>query len=218
MTNSAAKSNFSSAIPYVTPFLLFAFLTYCGPIFKVPLLILYPVKTVLVAACLIRFRRAYQTEILVRMDWIAALAGILVFAVWISLDGQYPQLDKAASLPFGHESVYKNPVFLFFRMTGAVLVVPVMEELFWRSFGQRFLTDFHFLKVPLGHFSWFSFIAVSLAFGFEHHEWLPGIIAGVAYALVLYRTGNLFSPILSHGITNLLLGIYVMVTEKWVFW
>jgi hypothetical protein len=205
-------------MPYVVPFVVFAVLTYCGPILGISLLILYPVKTLLTAACLLGLRRTFRPEIQVRMDWMAVLAGVLVFLAWVGLDGVYPQFDKAVALPADSESIYKNTVFLLFRLVGAVLVVPIMEELFWRSFALRFLTDFDFLKVPLGHFSWYSFVAISLAFGFEHHEWLPGVIAGAAYALVLYRTRNLFSSILSHGVTNLLLGIYVMVTGKWAFW
>ena len=63
-----------------------------------------------------------------------------------------------------------------------------------------------------------SFIVTAVAFGFEHHHWLPGIMAGVIYASLLYRTKNLFSPILSHMVTNLLLGVYVLMTEKWSFW
>jgi uncharacterized protein len=109
-------------------------------------------------------------------------------------------------------------VLIFFRMFGAVLVVPVMEEIFWRSFALRVLIDHDFKKVPVGRFTWFSFIAVSVAFGFAHHQWLPGIIAGLVYAAVLYRTKNLFSPILSHAVTNLLLGLYVLWSGEWHYW
>jgi CAAX prenyl protease-like protein len=104
------------------------------------------------------------------------------------------------------------------RLAGAVLVVPVMEELFWRSFAMRYLIDSRFREVPLGRFTWFSFTAVALAFGLEHHHWLPGIAAGIVYGLLLVRSGNLFTPILAHGVTNLALGLYVLVTRNWEFW
>jgi hypothetical protein len=105
-----------------------------------------------------------------------------------------------------------------FRLGGAALVVPVMEELFWRSFALRFLISSDFRSVPLGKFSWYSFIVVSILFGLEHHEWLSGMLAGMIYALVLYRTRNLFDPILAHAVTNLLLGVYVLTTGSWSFW
>jgi hypothetical protein len=93
-----------------------------------------------------------------------------------------------------------------------------MEELFWRSFLLRYAITSDFKSIPLGQFSWFSFIAISLLFGLEHHRWLVGIVAGMVYAGLLYRRKNLFDPIVSHAITNLLLGIYVVVTGKWSFW
>jgi hypothetical protein len=92
-----------------------------------------------------------------------------------------------------------------------------MEELFWRSFALRFVIDSKIRSVQLGTFTWFSFILVSLAFGFEHHRWLPGILAGMAYAALLYRTRNLFSPILAHAVTNFLLSIYVFGTAQWQY-
>jgi membrane protease YdiL (CAAX protease family) len=45
-----------------------------------------------------------------------------------------------------------------------------------------------------------------------------GIFAGMVYAGVLYRRRNLFDPILSHAITNFLLGLYVVSTHQWSFW
>jgi CAAX prenyl protease-like protein len=103
-------------------------------------------------------------------------------------------------------------------LIGATLIIPVVEELFWRSFALRFLIKPDFKSVTLGQFTWFSFLVVSIAFGFEHHRWLPGIVAGMVYAGVLYRSRNLFSPIQAHATTNFLLGIYVIATKQWHFW
>jgi len=93
-----------------------------------------------------------------------------------------------------------------------------MEELFWRSFALRFFIKSDFNSVPLGQFSWFSFIFISILFGIEHQRWLVGIFAGMVYSGVLYRSKNLFDPILSHTITNFLLGMYVLSTHQWSFW
>ncbi len=82
----------------------------------------------------------------------------------------------------------------------------------------RFAIKSDFKSIPLGQFSWFSFIFIAFLFGFEHYRWLPGIIAGMVYAGVLYRRKDLFESILSHATTNLLLGIYVLATHHWSFW
>ncbi|MGM0682289.1 MAG: CAAX prenyl protease-related protein [Thermodesulfobacteriota bacterium] len=205
-----------AAVPYILPFFIFALLTLLGPPLELSPLLVYPLKTVLTGGALLFFRKTLRKEITFRMDWPAVGAGILVFLIWIIPEGHYPQLGgPAASFnPAGGAFL----LYLVFHLLGSSLVVPVMEEVFWRSFALRFLIDNKFTAVPLGKFTWFSFILVSIAFGFEHHRWLPGIMAGLAYALVLYRTKNLFSPILAHGVTNFLLAVYVITTGSWHFW
>lgn len=214
------KENLKDYAPYVVPFGLFAFLTYALPLTKMPDIYLYPAKSVIILAVLLFFFKNLKKEIKFNFDLTAIGAGIAVFFIWIGLEGFYPLLGNDDSYnPFelvsSEASLY---VVIFFRFFGACLIVPVIEELFWRSFALRFLIDADIKKVPFGSFSWFSFICVSVAFGFEHFRWLPGIIAGIVYALVYYRTKNLFSPIVSHAVTNLLLGIYVFYSGAWEFW
>ena len=54
--------------------------------------------------------------------------------------------------------------------------------------------------------------------GFEHHRVIVGIIAGLLYNLLLIRQKKLKGVILAHGVTNLGLGIYVLLTGNWMFW
>ena len=104
------------------------------------------------------------------------------------------------------------------RLFGAVVIVPIMEELFWRSFLLRYLINTEFKQVTLGTFNWFSLIWTVLLFGLEHQRWLAGMAAGILYTLLLYRTKSLSACILAHAITNLALGIYVLVTQHWEYW
>lgn len=203
-------------VPYVVPFVLFGILTYIPPLFHISRGVIYPLKTVLVAACLIYFWGIYKHEISFSFSWLAVISGIVVFIIWVLSEGLYPQIGNSEFNPNSH--VNGAYLSIAFRMVGASLIVPVMEELFWRSFALRFTIRSDFQSVPLGQFSWFSFIFVSLLFGFEHHRWLAGIVAGIVYAVVLYRRRNLFDPIVSHAITNLLLGLYVISTGQWSFW
>jgi CAAX prenyl protease-like protein len=205
-------------VPYVLPFAIFALMTYAAHFSTLSKGLVYPATTALVGLSLLYFRDAYREEIRFSLDWFALLAGVFVFLIWVLPDGLYSQIGQTQFNPYEYADGQGVYVVIAFRMIGAVLVVPLMEELFWRSFALRFMIRSDFKSLPLGQFSWFSLIIVSLAFGFEHHHWLPGILAGLVYAGVLYRSKNLFSPILSHAITNLLLGIYVLSTEEWGFW
>ena len=213
-----ANPNQRAYIPYIVPFVLFAVCIYTAPLFFASQFLVYPVKTILVAASLIYFWNAYKQEIRFTFSWLAVISGVVVFFVWVLPEGLYPQIGHSEFNPYEQASGYGVYFLIAFRLVGASLIVPIMEELFWRSFALRFSIRSDFKSVPLGHFSWFSFILISLLFGFEHHRWLVGIFAGMVYAGVLYRRRNLFDPILSHAITNFLLGLYVVLTHQWSFW
>lgn len=204
--------------PYVAPFLCLLIFIYIAPLFPVSKGIIYPVQTIALASVLFYFRHAYLDEIKPFFDVPALLAGVVVFVLWVFPEGYYPLIGSSQFNPYEYASGWMAMVVIGFRLAGAVLVIPIMEELFWRSFAMRFLIQDDFKAVSLGSFTMKSFIVTAVAFGFEHHHWLPGIMAGVIYASLLYRTKNLFSPILSHMVTNLLLGVYVLMTEKWSFW
>ena len=212
--------SFKIYVPYVLPFAVFAFFTMLAPWLGEYQEFAYPLKTVLTAGLLIYLLPyVYKSEIRLSLDWLAIISGIFVFVIWVAMEGWYSQLGSSSAFNAYELSNNLTPQTLIaFRLAGTALIVPIVEELFWRSFALRFLINSEFARVPLGTFTWFSFIAVSVAFGFEHHRWLPGIIAGMVYALLLYKRKNLFSPILSHLVTNLALGIYVIYTDSWAFW
>ena len=205
-------------IPYIVPFALYAVCMYTAPLFNTSQFLVYPVKTILVAVSLIYFWNTYKQEIRFTFSWLPVISGVVVFFIWVLPEGLYPQIGHSEFNPFDQASGYGVYFLIVFRLVGASLIVPIMEELFWRSFALRFCIRSDFKSIPLGHFSWSSFILISLLFGFEHHRWLVGIFAGMIYAGVLYRRKNLFDPILSHAITNFLLGLYVILTHQWSFW
>lgn len=218
MINGTISYQKSSCIPYIFPFALFAVCIYVGLLFNISQRFMYPVKTVLVASSLIYFWNAYKQEIRFSFSWLPVISGILVFFIWVVFEGMYPQIGHSEFNPYDYASGYGVYFIITFRLIGATLVVPLMEELFWRSFALRFAIKSDFKSVPLGQFSWFSFIFISILFGLEHERWLVGIFAGMVYSGTLYRSKNLFDPILSHAITNFLLGMYVLLTHQWSFW
>jgi uncharacterized protein len=101
-----------------------------------------------------------------------------------------------------------------------VIVVPLIEEIFFRGFLLRYFIRDQFESVPIGAFSWTSFALVSVAFALVHttSDWGPALIAGATYNAVAYLTKNLTSCVLAHALTNLLLGIWIMKTGQFGFW
>ena len=185
---------------------------------------LYPVKTLAVAFLLYRYRREYRELSFRELKNLPAtcavfVAGLLVFALWIRMEWTFaavgrPQGFNPTLLPGAEVQL----IMTLFRVGGAVLVVPVMEELFWRSFLMRYMIDPDFDRVSLGNFTWLSFMVTVLLFGLEHHFILAGMMAGAIYSIILYKTRSLTQCVLAHSVTNLALALYVLASGKWYYW
>lgn len=185
---------------------------------------LYPVKALTVGFILYAFRK-YYLEInfndfrKLRITFLSILTGLVVFILWINMDWLLPFQNKPTGFDLTQFNTGPERIFMIIsRLFGAVIVVPIMEELFWRSFLIRYIIDQDFSSVPIGHFTLVSFSISTLLFGFEHHLILAGIMAGIAYNVLLYYTRSIAHCILAHALTNLLLGVYVMNTGAWQFW
>jgi CAAX prenyl protease-like protein len=111
-----------------------------------------------------------------------------------------------------------NVPLALLRLAGAALVVPVMEELFWRSFVMRWIDKPAFLALSPAAVSLKALLLSSAVFGFEHHLWFAGIVAGLAYGWLYRVSANLWVPVIAHAVTNGLLGIWVLSTQSWQFW
>jgi CAAX prenyl protease-like protein len=90
------------------------------------------------------------------------------------------------------------------------IVVPPLEEVFYRSFGYRYLIKYDFQKVPLNQFDGIAFTMVPVVFGLLHPQWLAGIMCGFAYQWLVLRKNRLGDAMTAHAITNFLLGVYVV--------
>jgi CAAX prenyl protease-like protein len=183
---------------------------------------LYAAQIAIVAAMLAWFWPAYSELRGVSgtgaRAWLAGLAvGAIVFVLWINLDFEWAQLGSGRGVAGELADGDRRGAGLLLRFCGAVLVVPVMEELFWRSFLTRWLDRTDFLAVDPKSVSWRSILIASAVFGAEHHLWLAGIVAGLAYGWLYRRTGSLWAVVLAHALTNALLEAWVHRTGSWHF-
>jgi CAAX prenyl protease-like protein len=182
---------------------------------------LYPIKVVAVAAVLAFFWKHYEElrmPVNASMLVQSVLVGLVVFVLWINLDQGWLDLGGGPGydprLPDGS----LNWTLVVFRLAGAALVVPVMEELFWRSFLMRWIDRHDFLGLPVAQASVKAVLVSSVLFGLEHTLWFAGILAGLAYALLYRKQGSLWAPIVAHATTNFTLGIWVLYAGAWQFW
>ncbi|MDA3902190.1 MAG: CAAX prenyl protease-related protein, partial [Desulfuromusa sp.] len=167
------------------------------------MLYLYPLKTVLVTGLLLFFWRKYSelhfADFKNLTHTIASiLLGLLVFILWINMDWGFATLGESKGFdPFLIDNDTTRNLLIFSRLFGAALLVPVMEELFWRSFMLRYVITADFSSVRIGTYTLTSFLICAVLFGLEHNLILAGIMAGVAYSLLLYWTKSIYQCILA---------------------
>jgi CAAX prenyl protease-like protein len=151
--------------------------------------------------------------------WLAAIVvGLAVFALWITLDRGWAVMSESSS---GFDPTRNGHIdwpLALTRLAGLGLVVPVMEELFWRSFLLRWLVRQDFLGVEPRRVHLRAFLVSTAIFAVEHNQWLAGAIAGAAYAWLYMRSGNLWVTVVAHAVTNCTLGLWIISTENWQFW
>ncbi|AEH44713.1 CAAX prenyl protease-related protein [Thermodesulfatator indicus DSM 15286] len=211
-------------IYYILPFALFLVLTFVGSYLPSKYYFyLYILKTFSVGFLLFYWRKNFvelYSRINSREILLALISGVFVLVCWVGGEGIFPTIGTPKAIsPFAEtSSLWISWTFIGIRLIGAAIMVPVLEELFWRSFLMRYLIDKDFYKVPLGAYTHFSFWTAATLFALEHFRVLPGFLAGVIYGGLLCYSKNIWVPILSHAITNLGLGLYVLITGKWIFW
>ena len=154
---------------------------------------------------------------------VAVAIGVAVTLGWVGADGYYPVWGDIGARA-AYDPTILTPAsrvaFLAVRFFGLVLVVPLFEELFWRSFVVRWIIDpDHFERVPIGRITLATAAITAGLFALEHPaEWLPALLTGFAWAWLLRWSKSVSACVVSHAVANLGLGIYVMATGEWKFW
>jgi CAAX prenyl protease-like protein len=185
---------------------------------------IYALTLVAVGGMLLRFRGEYgeldrQNLPSARETLLAIGVGLLVFVLWINLDRPGLRLGQPTAnfLPIDAQGQLEWPLIAV-RWAGAALLVPVMEELFWRSFLMRWIDRAQFEALPPQQVSMKAIVLSTFVFMLVHTLWLAAILAGLAYAWLFVRTGKLWVPVIAHGVTNGVLGIWVVASGHWEFW
>jgi uncharacterized protein len=149
----------------------------------------------------------------------AVAVGLAVFGLWIVLDDPWMLLgEPTASFVPTNAAGQIDWVLVAFRLFGAAIVVPVMEELFWRSFLMRWIEHPTFEGVDPQRVGMKALVLSTFVFTLAHTQWLAAVIAGLAYAVLYARTGRLWVPVIAHAVTNAALGLWVVKTGQWQFW
>lgn len=151
--------------------------------------------------------------------WLAAVAcGLAVFVAWTLLDHDVIVATRSPGFAPVLADGRIDWRLALLRLAGFALVVPVMEELFWRSFLLRWLEQHDFLSFSPSRIGLRAVLITSVLFALEHNQWLAGALASIVYSALYIRSGNLWVPVAAHALTNLVLGGWIIRTGNWHFW
>lgn len=177
----------------------------------------YPLRVIAGVGLLFRYRRELAA-LDWQWSWRGPALGVLVFLVWVVgahfLLAQSAMPDKLAAMSPGMRGLW-----IFSRIAGSVLIVPVAEELAYRGYLMRRLTRADFESLPFRSVRWPALAVAAIVFGVAHGAlWLPGILAGLAYGLILVRRGHLGEAVAAHATTNALVVVGVLAGHQWQLW
>ena len=214
------------AVPYVVPFGVFLLFLALGDAFRLGEWD-YPFRVAVLAAVLWFFSR--HVIDLQPASWTLSIGvGAAVFFLWIAPEALIPDYRShwlfensltgkaVTSIP---EGFHLSPLVLVFRTLRAVVIVPLVEELFWRGWLMRWLIKPDFEAVPLGAFRPAAFWISAALFASEHGPyWEVGFAAGIIYNLWIVRQRRLADCIVAHAVTNAILCAYIIGWGRWEYW
>jgi exosortase E/protease (VPEID-CTERM system) len=178
---------------------------------------LYPLRVVAGVWMLMRYRQRLAA-IDWGWSWRGPTFGIIVFLLWI---GAAHLKMHAAGMP---EKLAALPpalrgLWIASRLMGAVLIVPIAEEIAYRGYLMRRLTKADFEAVPFQSVRWPALAITAVLFGFAHGVlWLPGIAAGAVFGLLVVRRGQMGDAVIAHAMSNGLIAASVLGWNQWQLW
>ena len=215
-----------ATLAYVTPFCVYIASIGMERLVPLDLWWRFGLRCLLTLAAILLFSRR-TISLATGRPIASAVIGMLVFAIWVGPDQfwnirhhwlfENPLTGAAASsIP---AELRRSAAFLGLRLAGAVLLVPVVEEVFWRGWLMRWLISPRIETVPLGRYSPLAFWVTAGLFAAEHGPyWEVGLLAGIVYNWWMVRTKSLGDCILAHSVTNLALGVFVIARARWQYW
>jgi CAAX prenyl protease-like protein len=221
-----SDSGRKATLGYIAPFLAFVGIMAVERLIPLPPAWLYAIRFFVVLILIWVLSRPYLS---LRASYpVASIGiGIAVFVVWVGPDVlfgyRHHWLFENLLIPPATSTLPPwlkgNLKFIVLRTISSTLLIPVVEELFWRGWMMRWLIAKDFMRVPLGQYAPSAFWIVALMFAFEHGPyWEVGLAAGIVYNWWLVHTKNLADCILAHAVTNGILSGYVLVTDQWQYW
>lgn len=175
---------------------------------------LYPLRVIVVGAVVLYCFRYLDLRPFT-WNYFSIAAGLVVAVMWILMVSTDGEVDQQYTSAFEQTPGWLVGLWLFFRLVGSSVTVPIAEELGFRSYLLCKLSSQPVANRGSLLFSAFAFVGSSVAFGLLHGAWLEGTLAGLVYSWVRYRSTHILDAIIAHGVTNAVLFAVVLYNGQW---
>lgn len=183
----------------ILPFAVFMLTAVVAPAIASNPAMLYPIRVVLLAAAVMLVWPALR-DIVWRVSPGAWLAGAAVGVMWVAI----PVAPADGPPPYGTLAGGMVLLWFLFRGIGTVILVPLVEELFFRDYLESRLRG----AAPDAPVSlWRNLLAIAVTAGLFaalHDRWIEAFVAGVVFSLLVRRSGRIADAIAAHAIANLI--------------
>lgn len=192
----------------IFPFMVFMGSALLASTFSQTPSVFYPFRALAMLAVLVLF-----WPVLRKMDWridpFALGAGAVIGILWLATAPVAAAADMALAEALAGMGAAAFVIWAVSRVLGTALLVPVIEELFFRGYVMARL-DIGGMPMRL------LAIAVSAGlFACLHDRWLAAGLAGVVFGLLALRRGRLADAIWAHAIANTVIAAWAVRAGDW---
>lgn len=215
-------------LPWVGPFAVFMVLLAAAPYMPIPQPWESVVRVSILSAVLVVVSGSVIRTFRIRHAVSSVLLGLAVCAMWVAPDWFIPgwrshwlfQNSITGTITNSiAPSDLADPLVVSLRMLRATLLVPILEELFWRGWLPRWIVNPDWQRVEPGRYTTLAFLASAVLFAAEHGPyWEVGLACGLIYNWWYWKTKSLGDIVLVHAVTNGALSAFVFVTGKYEYW
>lgn len=190
----------------ILPFAVFMLTATVLPAISANPALFYPIRVLLLAATLALVWPALR-GLRWQIDPLAWIVGAAIGLMWIAI----PVAPVQGQPPYGALTGAALLLWFVFRGIGTVLLVPLVEELFFRDYLEGRIRGKG--SAPL----WRSVMAALITaavFAMLHDRWIEAFIAGLGFSFVAQRKGRIVDAIAAHGLANLIVFSWAVLTKN----
>lgn len=199
----------------------------------------YPVQVIVTLGFLLRYWKCYRFDWSLKWSLVAVVFGAVGIGFWLlpttlydawgmqgEATGWLKRLGFAARREGFDPGIFEHPAAywssLIMRFVRAVIVVALVEEIFWRAYVSRLVCDWEgdYWRQPFGRVTWKSYLVVTGLFMAAHApvDYAGAFVYGSLTYLLCIWSKNLGACVVMHAVANFLMGLYIMAYGKFGLW